>query len=86
MRAESKRRADANLAQSHAAMSGIWPKLGRLSEHTDTAFVIRQFLASDVRMTAAESEAALDALIERGLVRAEYALSDERRLALNRNC
>jgi DNA-binding MarR family transcriptional regulator len=53
-----------------------------MSEHVDVAVVTWRFLATDVRMTAAEAEAALDALIERGFVRAEYRLSDETRLAL----
>lgn len=53
-----------------------------MSEYVDVAVVTWRFLATDVRMTAAEAEAALDALIERGFVRADYGLSDETRLAL----
>jgi hypothetical protein len=53
-----------------------------ISEYADIAFVTWRFLASDVRMTAAEAENALDALIERGFVRVEYGLCDERQIAL----
>ncbi|TMQ06906.1 MAG: hypothetical protein E6J90_10375 [Deltaproteobacteria bacterium] len=53
-----------------------------MSEHADTAFVTRRFLASDVRMTAADAEAALDALVDRGFVRADHGASDEHQLAL----
>src|SRR5262245_19396742 len=53
-----------------------------LSDDADTAFVPRRFLASEVRLTPAELETTLDALIERGFVRAEYVLSDEHRIAL----
>jgi DNA-binding MarR family transcriptional regulator len=53
-----------------------------MSEYVDIAFVTWRFLASDVRMTATECETTLDALVERGFVRVEYGLSDERRLAL----
>jgi DNA-binding MarR family transcriptional regulator len=53
-----------------------------MSDHADTAVVPRRFLASELRMTTADVESALDALIERGFVLAEYMLSDEHRLAL----
>jgi DNA-binding MarR family transcriptional regulator len=53
-----------------------------MSDDVDTAFVPRRFLASDVRMTAAETEAALEVLVERGFLRVEYARSDERMIAL----
>jgi len=53
-----------------------------ISDDVDTAVVPRRFLASDLRMTAAEVEAALDALVERGFLRVEYTLSDEHRIAL----
>jgi DNA-binding MarR family transcriptional regulator len=53
-----------------------------MSDDADTAFVPRRFLASDVRMTAAEAEAALESLVERGFLRVEYARSDERMIAL----
>ena len=53
-----------------------------MSDHADVAFLTRRFLASDVRLTDAEGQAALGALIERGLVREERSLGDERRIAL----
>jgi DNA-binding MarR family transcriptional regulator len=53
-----------------------------MSDDADTAFVPRRFLASEVRMTAADVEATLEALVERGFLRVDYTLSDERMLAL----
>jgi len=53
-----------------------------MSADTDTALVPRRFLASELRMTAADIEAALDALVGRGFVRPEHARSDEHQLAL----
>lgn len=53
-----------------------------ISEHADVAFLTRRFLASDIRLSATEGQAALEGLIERGLVREERALSDDRRIAL----
>ena len=53
-----------------------------MSDHADVAFLARRFLASDLRLTEAEGQAALQGLIERGYVREERGLSDERRIAL----
>ena len=53
-----------------------------MSEHADVAFLTRRFLASDIRLSATEGQAALEGLIERGLVREERSLGDERRIAL----
>lgn len=53
-----------------------------LSDDADTAFVPRRFLASDVQMTAADAEATLDALVERGFLRVEYTRSDAQTIAL----
>jgi DNA-binding MarR family transcriptional regulator len=53
-----------------------------MSDHADVAFLVRRFLASDLRLTDAEGQAALQGLIERGYVREERSLGDERRIAL----
>ena len=53
-----------------------------MSDHADVAFLTRRFLASDIRLTEAEGQAALDGLIDRGFVREERGSSDERRIAL----
>jgi DNA-binding MarR family transcriptional regulator len=53
-----------------------------MSDHADVAFLARRFLASDVRLTDIEGKAALAGLIERGFVREERGLGDERRIAL----
>jgi DNA-binding MarR family transcriptional regulator len=53
-----------------------------MSDHADVAFLARRFLASDLRLTEAEGQAALQGLIERGYVREERGLGDERRIAL----
>lgn len=48
----------------------------------DIAFLTRHYLASDVRLTEAECQAALEALIARGHVHEERSLSDDQRIAL----
>lgn len=53
-----------------------------MSDHLDVAVVTRRFLASGVQMTAEDAEATLDRLVDRGFVRIEYAISDERQIAL----
>jgi hypothetical protein len=53
-----------------------------MSDYPDVAFLTRHDLASDVRLTDAECQAALAALIARGHVYEERGLGDEQRIAL----
>lgn len=53
-----------------------------ISDHADVGFLARKFLASDIGLSDAQGVAALEELVERGWVREERALSDDRRLAL----
>lgn len=53
-----------------------------MSGYVEIAVVSRRYLTADVHMTPEEGEAVLDALAERAIVRIEYALSDEHRIAL----
>jgi DNA-binding MarR family transcriptional regulator len=53
-----------------------------MSDHADVAFLTRRFLASDIRLNPAHGQVALERLIERGLVREERSLGDDRRIAL----
>lgn len=53
-----------------------------MSDHADVAFLVRKFIARDVGLSDADGDAALEELVERGCVREERTLSDERRLAL----
>jgi DNA-binding MarR family transcriptional regulator len=82
MRMTLQRMSDAGIPERERRLLAWLAYHLMLSEQVDIAFVMRRFLASDVRMTAAEADAALDALVERGFVRLEYGLSDERRIAL----
>jgi hypothetical protein len=53
-----------------------------MSDRADVAFLTRLFLFSDVRLTEAEGQAALAALVDRKFVREDRSLSDDRRIAL----
>lgn len=53
-----------------------------MSDHADVAFLTRKFFASDVRLTEAAARDALQGLVDRGFVRVERALEDDRRMAL----
>jgi DNA-binding MarR family transcriptional regulator len=82
MRMTLQRLSDAGIAdRERRLLSWIAYHLA-ISGDVDTAFVPRRFLASDLQMTAADVEAALDALVARGFLRVEYTLSDEHRIAL----